>query len=257
MGLEATVPADKIYAPCGILKLKNISYNVNHSSDEAFQVVVGELVKRGRLAWLYALPPILKGESIQLSVASMAPFVLPRLGDAFFGIRNEMHLSSTSLDFPVLLVGKITQTKLLAEVLQEMSDWMQEHDSMDFPLELAYLFFAPKIIRRIALDLVNPLLVDPLFGEISQELGITLESGSRPTRAWKLIMSLYTKDVTSRPPRFGGKPYPEDLSAATLVSSAARSLKVRLRMVQHKFLVIWWCSQHDDKIITIGLGPQT
>lgn len=255
-GLEASVPADKIYALCGILRLKNVSYNIKHSADEAFQVVVGELVKKGRLAWLYAIPPPLNDEGIHLGEAKITPFVLTRLNDAFVGNRNKMHFSSTSVGFPVLCIGKITQTKIVAELLQQASDWIKEHKSVDFPPELQYLFFIPKVIRRIALDAVNPLLIDPLFSQICRGLGIAPESGSRPTRVWRMIMALCTKDVTSPSPGADSIADPEELSAVILADSAARSLQDRLRMAQHEFLVVWWCSYHDSSV-TLGLGPRT
>lgn len=256
-GLGASVPADKIYALCGILRLKNVSYDNKHSADEALQVMVGELVKRGRLAWLYAIPRPLNGEGICLREANITPFVLTRLRDALIGNQNKMHFSSTSIGFPVLCIGKITQVKLLAEVLQEASDWIKEHKSVDFPPELRYLFFIPMIIRRIALDVVNPLLLDFIFTQISHGLGITPEAESRPTRMWRMIMALYTKDVTLPPPSTESIGDPEELSATLLADSAARSLQGRLRMAQHEFLVIWWCSYKDSNSVTLSLGPRT
>lgn len=196
-GLEASVPADSIYALCGILRLKDVPYNTDHSSDEAFQVVVGELVKRGGLAWLYAIPPPLNGEDIRIAGANITPFILARLNDTFVQNRNKMHFCSTSVGLLVMFIGKITQTKPLAEVLQEASDWIKEHRSVVFPPEFQYLFFVPKFIRRIALDVVTPLLVDPLFSQICDGLNITPGSGSKPSRVWRKIMALYTKDVTS------------------------------------------------------------
>lgn len=255
-GLEAAVPADKIYALCGILKLKDVTYNNDHSVNEAFQIVVNELMKKGRLAWLYAVPPPLNDEGIHMDVARTTPFVLTRLSDALVGNRNKMHFSSTFIGFPVLCVGQIIRTRPLAEMLQEASDWMMKHESVDFPPDLESLYYIPKIIRRIALDLVNPLLIDPLFNQISQGLGITPDSGSRPTRVWRMIMALYTRDTASKPPQMNSNTDPGDLSAAILVDAAARSLQDRLKIVQYEFLVVWW-SSNDKGSETIGLGPRT
>lgn len=46
-GLAAPILADKIYALCGILRLKNVSYDIEHFAHEYFQDVVRELVARG------------------------------------------------------------------------------------------------------------------------------------------------------------------------------------------------------------------
>jgi len=182
---------------------------------------------------------------------------LTRLRDALVENRNKMHFSKASVGFPVLCIGKITQIKLLAEVLREASDWIKEHQSVDFPPELQYLFFIPKIIRRIALDVVNPLLTEPLFSQICQGLSITPESESRPTRVWRMIMELYTTDLTSAPSSLGSIEDQGDLPSIILVDSAARSLHGRLRMVQDEFNVIWWCSYDDSSSITLSLGPRT
>lgn len=256
-GLESSVAADKIYALCGILRLKDVPYNSKHSAEEAFQVVVGELVKRGRMAWLYAVPAQLNGEGIPLNEANMTPFVLTRLSNTLARNRNKMHVSNTSIRMPVLHLGKITRTKLLADVLQKASDWNKEHKSFDFPPELEFLFFLPKIVRRVALDMVNPLLIEPLFSQISDGLGITPESGSRPTRVWRMIMALCTRDITSPSRNMGTEANPEETLGLTLADSAARSLQDRLRTVQNEFLVLWWCSNDDNSRTTLGLGPRT
>ncbi|KAH8654001.1 hypothetical protein BGZ60DRAFT_419129 [Tricladium varicosporioides] len=256
-GLEATVPADKIYALCGILKLKDVPYNMNHSADEAFQVVVDALVKKGRLSWLYAVPPPMNDGGLQLREANITPFVLTRMSDSFVGNRNKMHFSQTSVGFPVLRLGKITQTRLLADVLQEASSWIKEHQNVDFPAELKNLFFIPKIIRRVALDLVNPLLMDPLFDQICRGLDISREAESRPTRVWRMIMALFTRDTTSLS-RKEISTNPDDIANVALADSAAQSLQNRLRMVQNSFLVLWWTSTNDKgSIETLSLGPIT
>ncbi|KAH6666203.1 hypothetical protein B0J14DRAFT_678161 [Halenospora varia] len=257
-GLEATVPADKIYALCGILKLKNVPYNMNHSADEAFQVVVDALVKKGRLAWLYAIPPPLNDKGLQLREANITPFVLTRMSDSFVGNRNKMHFSETSVGFPVLSMGEITQTKLLAQVLQEASNWVKENGNVYFPAELKYLFFVPKIIRRIALDLVNPLLIDPLFDQICRGLDISREAESRPTRVWRMIMALFTREVTYASRKEGSTTDADEIANVNLADSAAQSLQGRLRIVQNEFSVLWWNSD-DGKTSTetLSLGPTT
>jgi hypothetical protein len=133
----------------------------------------------------------------------------------------------------------------------------EETDSVEFPRELEYLLFTPKIIRRVALDVVNPLLIDPLFDQICHGLGISTESESRPTRAWRMIMSLYTKDVTLEFPAAESSSSQEDQAAAMLAWSAAQSLQGRLKMLQDKFSVIWWQSGEFNESVTPGLGPQT
>lgn len=254
-GLEATVPADKIYALCGIMGLKNVPYNMEHSSDEAFQVVVEELVKNGRLAWLYAISPPLNDEGIHLSEAEITPFLLTRLADKLVGNRNKMQFSKTSLRVPVLCIGKIVQTKSLTKALLEASNWVKQHNSVDFPKNLEHLFFLPKVIRRLALDLINPLITDPLFGEICLGLGIPREKESRPTRIWRMIMALCTMDLSpSVTPTAEGISNPEHRSAFILANSAAASLQHRLKLVQNSYLMIWYGSPLLTTT-TLGLGP--
>lgn len=254
MGLEASVAADKVYALCGILRLKSVVYNNQHSADEAFQVVVGELVKRGRLAWLYAIPPPLDEGPMHLSQSGVTPFVLTRMDDTLVGNRNKMNLSQTWVGVPVVHIGRVIETKPLAEMLERASNWIREHDSLDLPTDLEYLFFIPKIVRRIALDVVNPLLMDPLFSQICHGLNISPESGSRPTRVWKMIMALCTKDVTSAARSVGDS---NEVSDIGLADSAARSLQDRLQLVRDEFVGIWWCSYDDNRKITLGLGSRT
>ena len=256
-GLQASVPADKIYALCGILKLKDVPYNNDHTTDEAFQVVVSELVRKGRLSWLYAIPPPLNDEHFRLAAANITPFVLTRLSDRFVTNRNKTHITSNSVGFSVMSLGQIIRTKPLAEVLQEASDWMRTKSSINFSRELDYLFFTPKIIRRIALDVVNPLLIDPLFGQICHGLGISKESGSRPTRVWRMIMLLYTKDVVSEFPPEESTGNDDDQAATMIAYSTARSLQERLKTLQHEFSVVWWRSDDSNDSTTLGIGPQT
>ena len=256
-GLQATVPADKIYALCGILKLKDVPYNVNHTADEAFQVVVGELIRKGRLSWLYAIPPPLNDECFHLAEANINSFVLTRLSDRFVVNRNKAYITNNSIGFPAMVIGQITRAIPLADLLQEAYNWMEKNHSIGFPRELEHLYFTPKIIRRIALDVVNPLLIDPLFGQICHGLGISKESGSRPTRAWRMIMSLYTKDVALEWPAAESTSSQEDQAAARLTLSAARSLQERLKILQDGFSVIWWQSDESNESVTLGLGPRT
>jgi hypothetical protein len=256
VGLEATVPADKIYALCGILNLKNIVYNANHSADEAFYVMVEELVHRGRLAWMYAIPPPLRGESFSLHQARRTPFVLTRLNYSLVQNENTMHVCKASVGFPVECIGSITQTKLLAHILKEASSWVKEKGSHNFPSELQHFFFVPKIIRRIALDLVNPLLIDPLFGQLCKGLGISSRAQSKPTLVWQMIFALYTRDIPSPSSVQSNGIDPESQLALILVNSAAQSLQERLKKVQHEFLIVWKSEDKKSLGEILGLACQ-
>jgi hypothetical protein len=48
--LSATVPSDKYYASCGMLRLKHVKPNPEHSANEALEVIV-DLVQKGRMSW--------------------------------------------------------------------------------------------------------------------------------------------------------------------------------------------------------------
>jgi G:T-mismatch repair DNA endonuclease (very short patch repair protein) len=256
--LEASVPADRIYALCGILNLKSISYNSQHSPEEAFHAVVEELVRTGRLSWLYAIPATPNDQGIDLRGVNTTSFVLTPLRDSFVRNRNKMYIKRSSLEIPALYIGDIMETKPLADVLREGCYWFRKQESLDMDPKFQHLFFIPKIIRRVALDLVNPLLVEPLFSQISQGLGISLELESRPTRVWRVIMALYTKDVpfhvihTQSNTSFSD----EQTQACILADSAARSLQDRLQLIRNDFLVIWWSSYNNRDDRTIGLGSQ-
>ena len=254
--LEAQIQAERVYALCGILRLKSIPYNKKHSVNEAFQVLVEELVRRGRLAWLYAILPVMNMEGIHLGAEDFTPFVLTRLADSFVTNRNKMHFSKTSLGLPVVRVGKIKRVRTLAEILQELSTWSKANNSMNIPQDRQDLLFVPKIIRRIALDLVNRFILEPLFGQITMGLGITPGSGSRPTRVWKMIMALVTKNLAPLSSRASGMIESEETLLHELVNLTAHSLQKRLRMALNEVTVVWWLSDHDGHE-TVALGHRT
>jgi hypothetical protein len=74
---------------------------------------------QGVLAWLYAIPSPNDGVS-HPGEASITLFISTRLRDIIVEDWNKMHFSSELIRFPVLYIGKITQTNLLAECCKKL-----------------------------------------------------------------------------------------------------------------------------------------
>lgn len=231
-GLEATVPADKFYALCGVLRLKNIQYNSAHSADAALQHVVSELVRKGRLSWLYAVRPPLQGSpDVVLTSSGLAPFLLTRLQVRLFANRHKMQMAAGSLAFQALEIGTVVSTQPLRQFLAQAVAHFRDSSSPEVPPEVAQ---APGILRRLALDIVDPLTTVAISDTICEALGIAKEVGSRNVRLAIMVMALYALEADhARESGLTG-----DESTIHMVTGLSFSLQSRISSLMESFNVV-------------------
>jgi hypothetical protein len=249
--LSATVPSDKYYALCGMLRLKHVKPNSSHSADDALGVVVEALLQKGRMSWLYAVPPAL-GSPMALQDGQMSPFVLTRLEDRFKP--NKKHravIQSEELVLDAVQIGRITQVLPLSQVLQSAFTHLRETRDFDFPESIAYCHRVPDIIRRLSLDVVEPLLLEPTFGRICKALQAIQSVKSEARKGWLCVMFLSFIDEPLVREMCQGA-VEEDVQ---IVRSAAASLQLHLMKIRDLFsVVISTKAAADDGSGTVGVA---
>jgi len=245
--LSATVPSDKYYALCGMLRLKHVKPNPRHSANEAIDVIVDALVQEGRMSWLYAVPPSL-GILMQLRNGEMAPFVLTRLEDRLKP--NKKHkavIQSEELILEAVQLGRITHVLPLSQVLESASNHLRETRDFDFPETLAYCHRVPDMIRRLSLDLVDPLLIEPTFGHICRALQPLHAVKSEARKGWLCVMFLSFIDEPLIQEMCEGAAE-EDVR---IVRSSAMSLQRHLMKIRDLFSVVLWIKEAADDISAV------
>lgn len=251
--LSATVPSDKYYALCGMLRLKHVKPNPNHSADEALGVIVDALVQEGRMSWLYAVPPTLRFP-MALRDGNMAPFVLTRLEDRFKpNKKHKAHIQSEGLTFEAIQVGRVTQVMPLSQVFGSAFTHLRKTRDFDFPESIAYCHRVPDIIRRISLDLVEPLLLEPTFGSICKTLQTTHSVKSEARKGWLCVMFLSFIDEPLIQEMCEGAAK-EDVQ---IVRSAAASLQQHLKKIRDLFSVLLWTKEGTNKnpvVVSVALS---
>jgi len=245
--LSATVASDKYYALCGMLRLKNVKPNPEHSANAALAVIVNALVQEGRMSWLYDVPPSL-GSPMQLRDGKMAPFVLTRLEDRLKP--NKKHravIQSEDLTLDAIQLGHITRVLPLSQVLESASTHLRETRDFDFPETLAYCHRVPDIIRRLSLDLVDPLLLEPTFGHICRALQPLHAVKSEARKGWLCVMFLSFIDEPLIQEMCEGAA-DEDVH---IVRSSAASLQRHLMKIRDLFSVLLWSKEAEDDNPTV------
>ncbi|KAI1408466.1 hypothetical protein F5Y13DRAFT_172519 [Hypoxylon sp. FL1857] len=225
--LEATVQCDKFYALCGVLRLKSVKYNAGHTADEALQNIVTELVSNGRLSWLHAIRPCLPAAGVTPRANDMMPFVLTRLDGRLMANRKEMAMSGGRLRFPGFPIGVIVRTSPLKDFLEQAAAAFNRHRKFDFSTEEAHLAFAPAAIRRLAIDIIEPLLTDAVFDTICDSLSISREITPRDHRVALMVMRLFTYCGNDGQNQLE-ESNEADLRARAMVEVAAWSVQTRL-----------------------------
>ena len=234
-GLEATVPADKFYALCGILRLKRLRYDAKHTADEALQNVISELVGNGRLSWLYALRPPLGKPEIELQGDNLAPFILTRLGSKLMANRQKMAMTKTVIGLTAMHIGAIVWVQPLRDFLNEALASLDKQKAFKSSTNSSHLQHAPTIIRRLALDVVDPLWTNAIFDTICETLGIRKEMGSSGSRAAAMVMNLLAfkdDDMQENLMGLNGD------TAAQIAAAAAWSIQNRISQLLDSFSVI-------------------
>lgn len=247
-GLEATVPADKFYALCGILRLK-VQYDARHSADEAFQNVISELVRKGRLSWLYAIRPPIQGNEIELRSNSLAPFVLTRLNGRLMANRQKMEMTKSDMLVTVNEIGTTIWTQSLREFLNQAVTLFKTQKGFNYPSELSHLVYAPAVIRRLALDAVEPIMTTAIMDTICKGIGIRREMGPPSTRAAAMILCLFGFDKIL--PEQERPELNPDIPTIRRAKAASWSIQSRIYQVIDSFSVVKFAVravEGDDKV---------
>jgi len=199
--LEATVPCDRYYALCGILRLKRIQYNSNHTADRAFYTIIEALTKAGRLSWLYEIPPRIEYADIELSGNSMAPFVLTRMdGGNLLAKTRSISMKNCTLGLDTAQVGGVIRVETMHKVLLDIKTLLK---NAEFNLEdilknssqgdVGVLKHIPALVYKAAVELVAPLLLEPVFGDLCKTL--LINEGRQSLKQWIMILMLCFLDL--------------------------------------------------------------
>lgn len=180
------MPSEKYYALCGVLRLKEVVPDSSHTADQALRVIIAELSRRGRMSWMYAVPKSVK-LALEISDGNMAPIILTRLESRLKS--NSKHgalIAAGILGMQAVPVGHVTRTELLRHVFQKAFTHLRQ---TEFPPDFAYCSLIPDIVRRLSLEIVEPLLEDPVFGRICKTLQFHDQVRSEARKRWLCIRS--------------------------------------------------------------------
>jgi hypothetical protein len=124
---------------------------------------------------------------------------------------------------------------------------LRETRDFDFPESIAYCDCVPGIIRKLSLDLVDPLLLEPTFGLICKALQPLHAVKSESRKAWLCIMFL----------SFIDEPLIQEMCEGAaeeyvqIVRSAAASLQQHLMKIRELFSVVVWTKEAADNQSTV------
>ena len=242
--LEATVACDKYYALCGILRLKRVQYNSSHTADRALHTIVEALTKAGRLSWLYAVPPHPEVARIEISSNTMAPFLLTRMdGGKLIAKTRSISMSNGILGLDAAEVGIVTDAKPLHQVLLEAKTLLEKAKfhlgnilTQSSQGEVEMLKHVPGLVYRAAVEIVAPLLLEPVFGDICKTLSIEAEKQS--LKEWTMILLLCALDLDEY--FRTSSTADSDSNTVSVVKSSAFSLRNHLTKIEDSFALIKW-----------------
>jgi len=187
---------------------------------------------------------------MQLRDGEMAPFVLTRLEDRLKP--NKKHnavIRSEEITLDAIKLGRVIETLPLSQVLESASNHLRETRDFDFPESIAYCHRVPDIIRRLSLDSVDPLLLEPTFGHICRALQPLHTVKSEVRKGWLCVMFLSFVDEPLIQEMCEGAAV-EDVQ---IVRSAAASLQRHLMKIRDLFSVLVWTKEAvDDKSIVVS-----
>jgi hypothetical protein len=253
-GLEATVACDKYYALCGMLRLKRVQYDSTHTADRALHTIVEALTKAGRMSWLYAVPPSVEAAGIELSSDTMTPFVLTRMdGGKLIAKTRSISIDTRTLGLDATQVGIVTDVLPLHKVLLDSKalleqtkfhlDDMLKHSSQP---EVEILKHIPALINRAAVEIIAPLLLEPVFSDTCKTLSINV--AEQNLRQWVMILILCFLDLDE----YFQQPSADiDLTSISVVKSSAFSLRRHLGEIDGCFTLVKWDSVNNRNQGTI------
>lgn len=258
---EATVPSDKYYALCGILRLKDVKTNSGHTADEALHTIISALIRKGRMSWLYAIPPTLNSAGLQLYDGEMAQFVLTRLKERMSPNAKTVLISSSTMTLDAVPRGIVTRSIPLQQVLHESFSWLRTTRNFEFPPNLRHCHLVPALVRRLCLEIVEPLLLEPMFSKCCRLLELeNIASHSR--KCWLLIFILCILNEDILPDLRISQRETYNAGGLKVLKAAAQSLQDHIHKVKNHFALLIWRRNaipqqqniDDDKNLDSGLG---
>ncbi|KAH6989987.1 hypothetical protein EDB80DRAFT_729324 [Ilyonectria destructans] len=234
--LEATVQADKYYALCGILRLKNFKYDGSHTADEALQAIILELTRRGHMSWLYAIRPALDPQQhghLRLKQDALSEYFDHNLNQngSFYA---KPQVSSNTIGFRAFEVGDVHRVVPMSEFLQETVRHVTAQGPA-FSAEQLYMQSFPRVLQKLAWETISPLLQQPCVDQLRSAFEMEEDA---PTA--ELIWRLYTLDnpesfLSDNSQRVG-----MNYSFLQFAIKASWALKQQIMTVQDRFALVLW-----------------
>ncbi|RDW57737.1 hypothetical protein BP5796_12538 [Coleophoma crateriformis] len=235
--LEATVEADKFYALCGLLRLKNLGYNGSHTSHQALQAIISELTRKGQMSWAYAFRPL--RHSIEGSLCLTATR-FSRYLDHNQSQNGSLYakpvVTTDSIDISVVVLGIVEEVKAISQVLQQAEDCFKVHGT-NFPPTLQYLAAMPSLIHKLVSETISPLLLQPLYGKMQAALQLSPKCSSAD-----FVWCLYTLDTHKRIISLVGNhsPTQENSMCLEIATAASKVIRQQISSLEQDYAIVCW-----------------
>lgn len=230
--LESTLPCDKYYALCGLLRLKNLPYNSSHSERQALESVILALTKAGRLSWLSAIPPsinskiILDGEFLPY----VERYLYQGLGSFYANTKSS---SDSQIVFSSRHVGHITQIYNAQALVQEAISLANEiPPQQDF---LPHISIIPALLMTVCREAIESLAAQPVLGRLCRVLKIPEKNGGAALLMKLLAIQSPTPFHTHQAPTSDNP-----LADTELVASSAWSIQHHIHTILHSVEFLEW-----------------
>lgn len=244
--LEATLPCDKYYALCGLLRLKNLEYNSSHSEHQALESVILALTKSGRLSWLSAIPPSIDGKIFL--TGQLLPYVERRLDQGLGSFyANTKGSTNSRIVFRSRHVGHITQIYNAREHLQAAISYANENPPQEnFPPHISVI---PALLMTVCREAVETLTLQPILGRLCGVLKIP-EKNSSSTVLMKLLAIKSSTSFNSYQSLRSDVP----LADIELVASSAWSIQHYINAILHSVEFLEWSplGKPETRFYTVG-----
>lgn len=109
--------------------------------------------------------------------------------------RQKMAMTKTVIGLTAMHMGAIVWVQPLREFSNEALASFDKQKEFNSSRSLSHLQHAPTIVRRLALDVVDPLWTNAIFDTICEALGIRKKMGSSGSRAAAMVMYLFAFKV--------------------------------------------------------------
>ena len=243
-GLTATIEADRYYALCGVLRLKDLEYNAAHTAEQALRALVVGLTRRGTLSWMYAIPPTLRANEstapLRLIDDCFSPYLDSKLNEIVVGSTHTRILGN-GIAADVVELGIVSKVKSLKTVLEDTIKRVNEHGT-EFPTGYQYMKATPSLLHHVAREIVDPLLQQPLLDRLCKFFGVKTSSPQA-----EIVWRLYTLPDNLDQTQDLHSESTESNLTRQIALAASWSLRDRIRNVQDSFAVVWWYEHRAAK----------